>query len=131
MSIFSSINISSSALTAERTRMDVISKNLANVNTPNYKREVVSFEEYLDKSKNKYISGFKTNSKHIDIPSNNSSAPYTIKRDMSVSTREDGNNVNADVEAANQVKNTVNYNAVVQRISSNFQTLKTAIRGGS
>lgn len=50
---------------------------------------------------------------------------------MSVSTREDGNNVNADVEAANQVKNTVNYNAVVQRISSNFQTLKTAIRGGS
>ena len=96
-----------------------------------YKREVVSFEEYLDKSKNKYISGFKTNSKHIDIPSNNSSAPYTIKRDMSVSTREDGNNVNADVEAANQVKNTVNYNAVVQRISSNFQTLKTAIRGGS
>ena len=84
-----------------------------------------------DKSKNKYISGFKTNSKHIDIPSNNSSAPYTIKRDMSVSTREDGNNVNADVEAANQVKNTVNYNAVVQRISSNFQTLKTAIRGGS
>lgn len=128
---FSNIKNMHTALNAYTLRNETINKNLANVNTPNYKREVVSFEEYLDKSKNKYISGFKTNSKHIDIPSNNSSEPYTIKRDMSVSTREDGNNVNADVEAANQVKNTVNYNAVVQRISSNFQTLKTAIRGGS
>lgn len=33
MGLFSSINIASSGLTAQRTRMDVIANNLANVNT--------------------------------------------------------------------------------------------------
>ncbi len=51
MSIFNSINISSSGLTAERTRMDVISKNIANANTTRtssgspYRRQMVVFQE--------------------------------------------------------------------------------------
>ena len=50
MSIFGSIDISSSALTAEKTRIDVISKNIANANsktsggTP-YRRQLAVFEE--------------------------------------------------------------------------------------
>lgn len=128
---FSNISKKHIALDAYALRNETINKNLANVNTPNYKREVVSFEQYLDKSKIKYIQGFKTNEKHIDIPQCSQSKAYGITKDMSHSTREDGNNVNADVEAANQVKNTVNYNAIVQRITSNFQTIKSAIRGGN
>lgn len=51
MSFFNSINISASGLTAERLRMDVISKNIANVNTTRtangtpYRRQVVVFQE--------------------------------------------------------------------------------------
>ena len=51
MSFLSSINVSSSALTAEKLRMDVISKNIANVNTTRtasgapYRRQVVVFQE--------------------------------------------------------------------------------------
>ena len=51
---FSNIKNMHTALNAYTLRNETINKNLANVNTPNYKREVVSFEEYLDKSKNKY-----------------------------------------------------------------------------
>ncbi|OGH56800.1 MAG: flagellar basal body rod protein FlgC [Candidatus Lindowbacteria bacterium RIFCSPLOWO2_12_FULL_62_27] len=43
MSLFSSINASSTGLTAQRTRMDVIANNIANVDTPNYKRQLVIF----------------------------------------------------------------------------------------
>ncbi len=43
MSLFTSINASSTGLTAQRTRMDVISNNIANVDTPNYKRQLVIF----------------------------------------------------------------------------------------
>ena len=50
---FSNIKNMHTALNAYTLRNETINKNLANVNTPNYKREVVSFEEYLDKSKNK------------------------------------------------------------------------------
>ncbi len=51
MSFLDSINVSASALTAETLRMDVISKNIANVNTTRtangtpYRRQVVVFQE--------------------------------------------------------------------------------------
>lgn len=51
MGIFGIINTGASGLTAERTRMDVISNNIANVNTTitedgtPYKRKVVTFQE--------------------------------------------------------------------------------------
>ena len=51
MSLFQSFNISTSGLTAQRFRMDVISENVATVNTPRtedgtpYTRKIVSFQE--------------------------------------------------------------------------------------
>ncbi len=66
MSIFNSINMSASGLTAERLRMDIISKNIANANTTRtangtpYRRQVVTFKtkdnttpfsEYLSRAK--------------------------------------------------------------------------------
>ncbi|MCX7773701.1 MAG: flagellar basal body rod protein FlgC [Clostridia bacterium] len=51
MGFFNSFNISASALTAQRLRMDVISENIANVNTTHtanggpYRRKVVVFQE--------------------------------------------------------------------------------------
>lgn len=51
MSFFNSINISASGLTAERLRMDIISKNVANANTTKtsnglpYRRQVALFKE--------------------------------------------------------------------------------------
>jgi flagellar basal-body rod protein FlgC len=59
MNIFSTINISSSGLTAERLRMDLIAENIANVNTTKtkdggpYKRKVAVFQEKLKKELNK------------------------------------------------------------------------------
>lgn len=51
MSLFQSFNINASGMTAQRFRMDVISENVANVNTTRtedgnpYRRKVVSFAE--------------------------------------------------------------------------------------
>ncbi|WP_113675224.1 flagellar basal body rod protein FlgC [Vallitalea guaymasensis] len=51
MSFFNSMNVSATGLTAQRLRMDIISQNLANVNTTKtkdggpYKRKVLLFEE--------------------------------------------------------------------------------------
>ena len=72
MGTFNAFNISSSALTAQRLRMDIISQNIANVNTTRtadgspYRRKTVVFEErggtpfsqYLSSaSKDKYLAG--------------------------------------------------------------------------
>lgn len=51
MSVFSAMNISATGMTAQRTRLDVISQNIANVNTTRdsdgnvYKRKSVIFQE--------------------------------------------------------------------------------------
>ena len=56
MSFFGSLDTSASALTAQRLRMDVISQNMANVDTTRtesgepYKRKVVLFLEIGSKS---------------------------------------------------------------------------------
>jgi len=44
MGLFSSINVASSGLTAQRTRLDVVSNNIANADTPGYRRKSVPFE---------------------------------------------------------------------------------------
>lgn len=49
--IFNAMNVSASGMTAQRTRMDIISQNIANVNTTRdengdpYKRQTVVFQE--------------------------------------------------------------------------------------
>lgn len=72
MDIFTSMQISSSALSAQRTRLNVISSNLANVDTtrtseggPYRKRQVVfqssndSFAKHLDNANKQGIQGVK------------------------------------------------------------------------
>ncbi len=71
MSFFRSINVSASGLTAERLRMDIISKNIANAETTRtsagtpYRRQMPifmeqqgsSFSDILSEAKGQYVSG--------------------------------------------------------------------------
>ncbi len=71
MGFFRSINVSASGLTAERLRMDIISKNIANAETTRtsagtpYRRQVPifmeqkgsSFSDILSEAKGQYVSG--------------------------------------------------------------------------
>ncbi|HEY8361562.1 MAG TPA: flagellar basal body rod protein FlgC [Tissierellaceae bacterium] len=61
MGIFNSIDISASALTAEKTRIDIIAKNMANANTTRttggtpYRRQMVVFQENKANSFSAYL----------------------------------------------------------------------------
>ena len=65
MSIFNSINMSASALTAEKTRIDIIAKNMANVNTTRstggmpYRRQMAVFQENKGSSFSEQLSKYK------------------------------------------------------------------------
>lgn len=74
MSIFNSINISASALTAEKTRIDIIAKNMANANSTRstggmpYRRQMAIFEEDKRKSFAEHLSKYsKDNGKGVKI----------------------------------------------------------------
>lgn len=69
MSIFSSMNIGATALTAERTRMDIIAKNMANAQTTRtkngqpYRRQVAVFQEVQEDKSFKSVLASKTTKK--------------------------------------------------------------------
>lgn len=73
--MFDAIDISSSALTAEKTRIDVISKNIANANTTRatggmpYRRQMVVFKEDKENSFTSYLNKFTSlfNGKGVEI----------------------------------------------------------------
>lgn len=124
------LNSLNSAMDAYALRDKAISGNLANANTPGYKRKYVKFEEFLANANTKYhLRGAITNSKHIPIPTGFSKKPF-IATDNSVSTREDGNNVNVDTEELDKSKNGLQYSMIADAVTSYFKSINSAITGG-
>jgi len=122
------INFLHKALDGSWARLEANSNNIANVNTPGYKRLTVEFETMLkDELNNKKLSLTTTNSKHLTGVKSNE---FIIKRDTDTKTSRDGNNVNIDVETADLAKNTIMYNALLQQISGRFDRMKTVISEG-
>ena len=121
------------ALDAAWLRDEVISSNLANIDTPNYKRKTVAFEKYLNDALDKgKIKGNKTDERHISIGKKDlNEVKITVNEDNSASSiRLDGNNVDVEVEMAEMAKNTIKYNTVIQSLNAELNRLKTVITNG-
>ena len=96
----------------------VIANNIANVNTPGYKKMEVSFSDQLEKAVNENaMNKFDTLQPKIVIS----------KEDTSETVRNDGNNVDMDKEVSSLVKNTLSYNIYTQLLSKKFEGIKSAI----
>lgn len=121
------------ALNASWLRNEAINNNIANVNTPGYKRQVVKFEELLAEASTLPMAGTGDgNKKFIPISSQdlmNNMEPVSVV-DNNTRTRKDGSNVDADVEMAEMAKNTIKYNGLIQILSKEYSKIKTAISGG-
>ncbi|MGV3024298.1 flagellar basal body rod protein FlgB [Clostridium thermobutyricum] len=114
-------------LKASSLRGKAIANNIANINTKNYKRDTVVFEENLNKTINDFKLK-KTNSKHLENGENLGN--ITLAKDTSTSMRSDGNNVDLDIEKTNQAANTLKFNALVQQASGKLNNISYVIRGG-
>ncbi|MGG7163933.1 flagellar basal body rod protein FlgB [Clostridium ihumii] len=104
----------------------VINNNISNVNTKNYKRQYVNFDEALQNETSKDLMR-KTNSKHLGI----SSTDIEVKRDKSSSMREDGNNVDIESEMTSAASNSLMYDALVKEANSRFNMRSSVIKGGN
>ena len=125
------INALEKALNGSSLRHKVISNNIANINTPGYKRMEVSFEEELAMAAKGDIRPeiALTHPKHI-APRGQVPIPNQIRTIENTSLRTDGNNVDIDAEMAAMTKNNIFYNTVAQRINGYYTNIKLAIKGG-
>jgi flagellar basal-body rod protein FlgB len=121
-------------------RQKTITNNIANVDTPNYKRKDVNFKKTLQKKVDEYssdshnLSLANTDDKHIKNNNQNANSQQNLKvvTDDTGNYRNDRNNVDIDVEMAEMAKNQIYYSTLSQQISNKFQLLNKVIdRGGS
>jgi len=122
------------AIDAAAVRQKVYSHNLANVNTPHYKRSEVNFEDAfkqaLERTPDRLV-GFSTDNQHIPInpPADPLDVKPAIWRENDMFSRSDDNNVDIDVEMAELAKNELKFNALVEALNRKITSLKLAIRG--
>ncbi|MGE5614477.1 MAG: flagellar basal body rod protein FlgB [Bacillota bacterium] len=128
-----SLRLREKALDAAWLRNEVIAHNIANVDTPGFKKSTVEFEEHLENALGSgSFKGFTTDSRHIKIGSGDADSVKirVTKNYRNLSTRLDGNNVDIDSEMASLAKNNIRYNTLVQSISSGYQRLLSVISEG-
>ena len=109
------------ALGAAGKRQEVLANNLANVNTPGYKRLDVEFDGMLAKAVDAANAG--------DRAALDAMRPG-VTTDDSVAVRADGNSVDVDQEMAFLAENNIRYNALVQLSQKKLETLKYVISDG-
>lgn len=125
------------AMDAASLRNEVIANNVANVDTPGFKKSEVIFEEKLKKVLDDmtiYDKLNTTNSRHIQINSANKNRSLLdvnpeISKVSNTTYRNDGNNVDIDVEMAENTKNKIYYDAVSQSMNNKLRLLRIAITG--
>lgn len=124
-SAFDYINVLDKAADASWTRESLITNNIANVNTPNYKRRDLDFESVL----NEQLGSCKHESldakmRTVDLSQLN---PMIYTDHASLSYRLDGNNVDIDTEEAELASEQIKYQALTTGISKEFSRMKSVI----
>lgn len=117
------INVLNKAANASWLRDELLSNNLANVNTPNYKRKDVQFESYLMTA----VAGGDSLDDNIDNLDLNAINPTTYTEFAGLSYRLDGNNVDIDTESAELAKNQIRYYALIDSMNQEFSRIKMVL----
>lgn len=131
ISFKNAVGLYETALSLRSHRASVLSSNLANVNTPNYKARDVSFHKELNRqmlggSRSMRMSVRHTG--HLGQPSVSHFSGerlYRIPQQPSI----DGNTVEEQVEHAEFMKNNLEFQAAFTFLNSRFKGLRKAIRG--
>lgn len=124
-----------SALNARALRQDLISSNIANVDTPFYKPRDIDFEHVMTQKANEEFYGensptlalASTDDGHISsLETTSSNQPILFFRDGHLA-RNDGNSVDLDVETTEMSKNNIMYTALTQVVKKEATLFKAVV----
>jgi flagellar basal-body rod protein FlgB len=105
------INALSSGLDGLAARQRAIADNVANINTPNYRARVVSFENALASS----------------VASGSGSVAATESRSTDA-TNVNGNNVNLDRETLSNIETLLRYQFASRAVGADFDATRAALK---
>jgi flagellar basal-body rod protein FlgB len=100
---------------AESIRQQAIANNIANLETPGYRRMDVRFEQLLEKALD--------STGKVDL----SEIEPEFYRPMRSPVKSNGNDVNLEAEVGEMVKNSIRYKALVRLLSKKLKQIELAI----
>lgn len=124
--VFDYVNVLEKAMDASAIRNEVISNNIANKDTPGYKRQDVNFETQLAKALRS--SRYKTMDAKVSDVKTRRLNPITYTDYSGFSYRIDGNNVDPDTEGVYLAKNQVVYQGLELSVDQEFKNLQMVMK---
>ncbi len=128
------LSVLAKSMDAAAVKQRVVSDNIANINTPEFKRQYVDFDSELKEAINRQLGQagklYRTHENHLPLSLDINKINPKVKTDFSRSMREDGNNVDLDMELAELAENTIKYNTLTETAIKKYAGIKNAVRGG-
>ena len=126
--MFGFVNVLKAAADASWTREEVLTNNIANVDTPNYKRQDVDFTTYLRSALSRTNGGSSSLTNRVNNLNYNDIAIRTYTDNSTLSYRLDGNNVDLSTENVELASEQINYNALIDSMNNEFSRFKTVLQ---
>ncbi|NMB35508.1 MAG: flagellar basal body rod protein FlgB [Firmicutes bacterium] len=108
-------------------RQKVTAQNVANLNTPGYKRSYVTFGAELERARGR-LPLERTNPRHL--PRAGQEAEPRVEVERHTLRRADESNVDLDEEMLELVTNQLHYNALVQKINGRCADWRYIVNDG-
>lgn len=123
------LGIHADALRVRSQRTELLASNMANADTPNYKARDIDFQSAMKMAASGQSAGIETtHSNHIKVSSSQFASPAVQYR-TTVQDSLDGNTVDEQIEQAQFMQNSVQYQASLNFLGAKFKGLLSAIRG--
>lgn len=129
---YDNMAIMNHAMDASMLRHEILADNIANIDTPGFKRSDVSFQRELQRAldNSPYIELNRTGKRHFESsPGRN---PHRVHgrayAEVDTWTRNDHNNVDPEVEMSHIAQNTMYFQAISTRVAASFRGLTSIIQ---
>lgn len=105
------------AMQGNMVRKDVMLNNIANVDTPGYKRKVVAFEESLKNALRRAKPSKKADLSGVNV------TMQKVNKDLKY--RLDGNNVDIEAEMLELYETSVRYDVIASSVMNNYRRINS------
>ena len=125
---FGYVDVLKTAADASWLREEVRTNNIANVDTPNYKRQDVEFTTYLKSALEQAGTPASTLTQKVNEANLSGITTRTYTENTTLSYRMDGNNVDLSTENAELAAEQINYNALIDSMNNEFTRMKAVLK---
>lgn len=125
---FGYVDVLKTAADASWLREEVLTNNIANVDTPNYKRQDVEFTTYLKSALEQAGTPASTLTQKVNEANLSGITTRTYTENTTLSYRMDGNNVDWSTENAELAAEQINYNALIDSMNNEFTRMKAVLK---